>query len=125
MRVLVVGMDRERPRISLSIKRPAGDRWERLTRTAQLGQTVEATVTRVRPYGAFAKVADGVEGLVHESGLAAGFVTDPNDVVRMGDLLQMKILAIDTERGRLSLCARIAERTSSEREALSYVLSNV
>jgi small subunit ribosomal protein S1 len=63
------------------------------------------------PYGAFAKVADGVEGLVHVSELAEGRVADPNEVVRMGDLLKVKILGVDTERRRLSLSARLADRT--------------
>jgi small subunit ribosomal protein S1 len=111
VRVLVIGIDRERQRISLSIKRLADDPWERFIRTVQPGQTVEATVTRVMPYGAFAKVADGVEGLVHVSELAEGRVADPNEVVRMGDLLKVRILGVDTERRRLSLSARLADRT--------------
>jgi small subunit ribosomal protein S1 len=111
VRVLVVGIDHERQRISLSIKRLADDPWERFARAVQPGQTLEATVTRVMPYGAFARVADGVEGLVHVSELAEERVTDPNAVVRMGDLLQVRILGVDSERRRLSLSARLADRT--------------
>lgn len=109
VRVMVVAVDRERQRISLSIKRLGDDPWERFTNAVRPGQTVAATVTRVMPYGAFAKVADGVEGLVHVSELAAHRVADPNDVVRVGDALQVKIVAIDTDRRRLSLSARLAD----------------
>jgi small subunit ribosomal protein S1 len=111
VRVMVVGIDRERQRISLSIKRLADDPWERFTRAMQPGQTVAATITRVMPYGAFAKVAEGVEGLVHVSELAAHRVADPNEVVRVGDVIPVKIVGVDAERRRLSLSARLADRS--------------
>ncbi|TME90084.1 MAG: S1 RNA-binding domain-containing protein [Chloroflexi bacterium] len=63
------------------------------------------------PYGAFARVADGVEGLIHVSEIAAERVADPNEAVRVGDVLAVRIVAIDRERRRLSLSARLAERT--------------
>lgn len=109
VRVVVVSVDRERQRISLSLKRLMDDPWDSFTRTMEPGRTVQATVTRVMPYGAFAKVAEGVEGLIHVSELAAYRVTDPNEVVRVGDLLSVKIVGIDTEKRRLSLSARLAE----------------
>jgi small subunit ribosomal protein S1 len=110
VRVVVVAIDRERQRISLSIKRLAEDPWDLFIRTATVGQTVPATVVRVMPYGAFARVAEGVEGLVHVSELAAGPVADPSEVVRAGDTLPVKIVFIDTERRRLSLSVRLADR---------------
>lgn len=110
VRVMVVGVDRERQRISLSIKRLADDPWQRFTEAVQPGQTVEATVTRVMPYGAFARVSDGVEGLIHVSELADHRVSDPNEVAHVGDVLQVRIIGVDTERRRLSLSARLADR---------------
>ncbi len=111
VRVMVVGVDRERHRISLSMKRLVADPWERLVGGLEAGQVLEAQVTRVMPYGAFARVADGVEGLIHVSELAARRVADPNEVVRVGDRLPVKVVSIDRERRRLSLSARLAERT--------------
>lgn len=111
VRVMVVGIDRERQRISLSIKRLAEDPWTSFVRDVRPGQTVEATVTRVMPYGAFAKVAEGVEGLIHVSELAPYRVADPAEVVHVGDALPVKIVAVDSERRRLSLSARLAERS--------------
>ena len=110
VRVMVVGVDRERQRISLSIKRLADDPWATFMNGVQVGQTIEAVVTRVMPYGAFAKVADGVEGLIHVSELADHRVTDPNEVVRTDDRLPVKIVGIDAERRRLSLSARLVDR---------------
>ena len=65
VKVVVIGVDRDRQRISLSIKRTGVDPWERYVNELETGQTVAATVTRVMPYGAFARLAEGVEGLIH------------------------------------------------------------
>ena len=110
VRVVVVAIDHERQRISLSIKRLADDPWQRFVGADPQGQTVEATVTRVMPYGAFARVADGVEGLIHVSELAPHRVADPNEIVHVGEAVRVKIIGLDTERRRLSLSARLAER---------------
>jgi small subunit ribosomal protein S1 len=107
VKVMVVGVDRERQRISLSIKRLAPDPWERYVDELETGQTVEASVTRVMPYGAFARVADGVEGLIHISEIASERVGDPTEAVRIGQVLPVRIVAIDRERRQLSLSARL------------------
>ena len=112
VRVKVVGVDRDRQRISLSIKRLGSDPWEQYVNQLETGQTVTATITRVMPYGAFARIADGVEGLIHVSEIAAQRAGDPpKEAVRVGDVLEVRIVAIDRERRRLSLSARLAERT--------------
>jgi small subunit ribosomal protein S1 len=111
VQVVVVGVDRERQRISLSIKRLRADPWEEHVGQLETGQTVDATVTRVMPYGAFARVADGVEGLIHVTELPGERVGGPNAAVHAGDVLPVRIVAIDRERRRLSLSARLAERT--------------
>jgi small subunit ribosomal protein S1 len=111
VQVVVVGVDRVRQRISLSIKRLGADPWEQHVGQLETGQTVDATVTRVMPYGAFARVADGVEGLIHVTELARERAGDPSEVVHAGDVLPVRIVAIDRERRRLSLSARLAEGT--------------
>jgi small subunit ribosomal protein S1 len=111
VQVVVVGVDRERQRISLSIKRLGADPWERYVNQLDTRQIVDATVTRVMPYGAFGRVADGVEGLIHVTELGRERVADPNAAVRVGDVLPVRIVAVDRERRRLSLSARLAERT--------------
>ncbi|HUG06790.1 MAG TPA: S1 RNA-binding domain-containing protein [Candidatus Limnocylindria bacterium] len=108
--VVVVAIDRDRQRISLSIKRVGADPWERYVNGLEAGQTVEATVTRVMPYGAFARIAKGVEGLIHVSELARERVA-ATEAIRVGEVLAVRIVAIDRERRRLSLSARFAERT--------------
>jgi small subunit ribosomal protein S1 len=111
VKVVVVGLDRERQRISLSIKRVSADPWQLYVDQLETGQTVDATVTRVMPYGAFARVADGVEGLIHISEIASEPVDDPNEAVRIGQVLPVRIVVIDRERRRLSLSARLTQST--------------
>jgi small subunit ribosomal protein S1 len=108
VRVLVTGVDRERGRISLSIKRLEEDPWARALRELAIGADVDATVTRVMPYGAFARVPSGIEGLVHVSEIASRRIPSPAEVVHPGDLVRVRVVAIDPDRRRLSLSIRQA-----------------
>ena len=111
LKVVVIGVDRERQRISLSIKRAGADPWERYVNELETGQTIDATVTRVMPYGAFARLTEGVEGLIHVAELGGEPVADPTGSVHVGDVVRVRIVAIDRDRRRLSLSVRLAERT--------------
>jgi small subunit ribosomal protein S1 len=106
VRVLVTGVDRERGRISLSIKRLEEDPWVRAPDELAVGTDMDATVTRVMPYGAFARVMTGIEGLIHISEIASMRITSPAEVVHPGDLVRVRVVAIDPERRRLSLSIR-------------------
>jgi small subunit ribosomal protein S1 len=108
VRVLVTGVDRDRGRISLSIKRLEEDPWLRAPRELALGADVDATVTRVMPYGAFARVTTGIEGLIHISQIASRRIGSPSEAVEPGDLVRVRVVAIDPERRRLSLSIRQA-----------------
>ena len=108
VRVLVSGVDRERGRISLSIKRLTEDPWGRALRELAVGSEVDATITRVMPYGAFARVPAGIEGLIHVSEIASRRITAPTEVVHPGDSARVRVVAIDPERRRLSLSIRQA-----------------
>ena len=108
VRVLVTGVDRERGRISLSIKRLEEDPWARAIRELAVGAELDATITRVMPYGAFARVPMGIEGLIHVSEIASRRIATPAEVVRPGDLVRVRLVAIDPERRRLSLSMRQA-----------------
>ena len=106
LRVLVTGVDRERGRISLSIKRLEEDPWARAVSELALGTEVEATVTRVMPYGAFARVPIGIEGLIHVSEIASRRIATPTELVRPGDVVRVRVVAIDPDKRRLSLSMR-------------------
>src|SRR6266550_41631 len=108
VRVLVTGVDRDRGRISLSIKRLEEDPWVRASHELAVGTDVDATITRVMPYGAFARVTTGIEGLIHISEIAPRRIGSLAEVVHPGDLVRVRVVAIDPERRRLSLSVRQA-----------------
>ncbi len=110
--VLDVDMDRER--VSLSLKATQEDPWQRFAREHAVGEVVEGEVTKLVPFGAFVKVADGIEGLVHISELADRHVEVPEAVVNVGDQIDVKVIDIDTVRRRISLSLKQAQAAPAE-----------
>jgi small subunit ribosomal protein S1 len=106
--VQVISIDRERKRIGLSMKRSEDDPWEQVARRYHVGQLVQASVTKLTKFGAFARLIDApeVEGLIHISELADYRVNHPRDVVLVGDVLTLRIVKIDREQRRLGLSLR-------------------
>ncbi len=104
--VLILDVDEERERVSLSLRRLLPKPWETVLERYAIGQVVEGIVTRVVPFGAFVRLDDGIEGLVHISELANRFVNHPHEVVKEGDRVQVRILNIDPENRRMGLSIR-------------------
>ncbi|WP_026461139.1 30S ribosomal protein S1 [Schaalia suimastitidis] len=104
--VLDVDMDRER--VSLSLKATQEDPWQTFARTHAIGQVVPGKVTKLVPFGAFVRVEDGIEGLVHISELAQRHVELPEQVVKVGSDVFVKVIDIDLERRRISLSLKQA-----------------
>lgn len=106
--VEVLEVDFERERVSLSLKSTQEDPWQHFARTHQMGQVVPGEVTKLVPFGAFIRVSDGIEGLVHISELSGAHVEIPEQVVQVGDQVFVKVIDIDLERRRISLSLRQA-----------------
>ena len=104
--VLEVDMDRER--VSLSLKATQEDPWQAFARQHAIGQVVPGQVTKLVPFGAFVRVEDGIEGLVHISELAQRHVEVPDQVVKVGSDVFVKVIDIDLERRRISLSLKQA-----------------
>jgi len=109
--VLDVDMDRER--VSLSLKATQEDPWQQFARTHAIGQVVPGKVTKLVPFGAFVRVDEGIEGLVHISELAERHVEIPEQVVQVGDSIFVKVIDIDLERRRISLSLKQANEGAS------------
>src|SRR5213082_591257 len=112
--VLDVDMDRER--VSLSLKATQEDHWQHFARTHQIGQIVPGKVTKLVPFGAFVRVEEGIEGLVHISELAERHVEIPEQVVQVGSDVMVKVIDIDLERRRISLSLKQANEGFVEGE---------
>ncbi len=108
--VQVLSIDAVNNRIALSIKRLQPEPWETIHERLQVGDIVDATVTKLADFGAFARVEGSVEGLIHISELAPRMIQHPREVVREGDEVRLKVLRIEPERRRLGLSLVQAEQ---------------
>ena len=106
--VEVLDVDLDRERVSLSLKATQEDPWRLYARTHAIGQIVPGKVTKLVPFGAFVRVEEGIEGLVHISELAERHVEIPEQVVQVGDDAMVKVIDIDLDRRRISLSLKQA-----------------
>jgi len=105
----VIDINHERGRISLSIRRLQPDPWQESVAKYTIGDVISGTVTKLVNFGAFVRVEEGLEGLIHISELSNQRVAHPGDVVKEGDELKLKIISLDSERHRLGLSLKQAE----------------
>ena len=109
VRVKVIKLDPEQARISLSMRQLSEDPWEQVTTRFRPGAIVEGEVTKIKKYGAFLQLGDGVEGLLHISELSWDHVERVEDVVQVGQPLRVKVLQADETRRRISLSLKQVE----------------
>jgi small subunit ribosomal protein S1 len=114
--VEVLDVDLDRERVSLSLKATQEDPWRQFARTHAIQQIVPGKVTKLVPFGAFVRVEDGIEGLVHISELAEKHVEIPEQVVQVGSEVMVKVIDIDLERRRISLSLKQANEGFLEGE---------
>lgn len=103
VRVRIEKIDPETGKIGLSLKNPEEHPWLNIQSRFPVGSTVRGPVTRLAQFGAFVKVAPGVEGLIHVSELAHHKVYKIENVVKEGDEVEAKVLSVDPEQQRMSL----------------------
>ena len=107
--VYVLRVDAENKKIALSLRRLHPEPWETINERYHVGDIVDATVTKLTNFGAFARVEGSVEGLIHISELTSRVISHPREVVREGDEVKLKILRIEPERRRLGLSLKQAQ----------------
>ncbi|MGB9885950.1 MAG: bifunctional 4-hydroxy-3-methylbut-2-enyl diphosphate reductase/30S ribosomal protein S1 [Moorellales bacterium] len=115
--VKVLGVDRERERVSLGLKQLQPNPWDTAAERYPVGTIVNGKVLRLTSFGAFVEVEPGIEGLVHISQLADRRVEKPEEVVKVGDVIPVKVLAVDQTAQRMSLSLKQAQRETSRRPA--------
>ncbi len=108
VQVLVLEVDQDNERISLSLKATQRDPWQEFAAAHKVGELVYGRVTKLVPFGCFVQVAPGIEGLVHISEMALHHVDLPEQVVSVGEELWVKIIDLDPARRRISLSIRQA-----------------
>ena len=101
--VEVLDVDLERERVSLSLKATQEDPWKEFERKYQTGEIIDGEVTKLVPFGAFVRVAPGIEGLVHISEISEEHVDSPEHVISVGDPVRVKVVDVEAVRRRVSL----------------------
>jgi small subunit ribosomal protein S1 len=114
--VEVLDVDLDRERVSLSLKATQEDPWREFERKHQTGEVIDGAVTKLVPFGAFVRVGEGIEGLVHISELSDQHVESPEQIVSVGQTVRVKVVDVDVSRRRISLSMR---RVAEEPEVLA------
>ena len=123
--VYVISFDKEKKKISLGYKDPNENPWVKFTTKYNVGDTAEVKIVKLMTFGAFAEVLPGVDGLIHISQIANRRIGKPEEVLSVGDVVEAKITAIDTENHKISLSIRaLAEPAAAEVEEAPEVEDN-
>ena len=109
VKVKIISVDRDKKRIGLSIRQLLDDPWMKQAGEYLQGQLVEGTITRLTKFGAFAKLKDGVEGLIHISEVSEKRIEHPKEVLHEGDVVTLRVIKIDPENHRIGLSLRKVE----------------
>lgn len=108
--VLVTRVDQKARRISLSLKQLSPHPWKTVEGRFREGDRVEGEVVRLTPFGAFVRLAEGIDGLIHISQLSEARVEKPEDVVQVGQKVNVKILKVDPAEKRIGLSLKEAQK---------------
>ncbi len=106
LEVYIKDLNREEERISLGFKKAEDNPWEIFISKYGIGDVVQATIVSITKFGAFAQIIDGVDGLIHISQIADKKVENVEDILKVGDVVDVKIIDIDEERKRISISMR-------------------
>lgn len=117
VKVKVLNVDKEKQKISLSIKATLPGPWENISEKAPKNSILKGVVKRIVSYGAFVEVFPGVEGLVHISQMSNKHIATPNEVIKEGQEVEVKVLDVNEQEKRLSLSMKDLEEKPKEKES--------
>lgn len=116
VKVQIIGIEDGGKRIAYSIKRLQDDPWEDIVKEYTVGKVVKGVVTKVVDYGAFIRIDDKVNGLIHISELSDGLVKDPRKIIQEDETVEVKIISVSKEERHLGLSLKKAKQGSSKSE---------
>ncbi len=128
VKVTVLEVDKDKGRISLSLKDIKNDPWSTVAERYEIGQLIKGKVVRMVPFGAFIELEEGIDGLVHISQISSKHVVKPEDELKIGEIIEVKVMEIDKENSRISLSKKAADgvmaEDNSETEAVTETSEN-
>lgn len=118
--VFVIALDPEKKKISLGYRKAEDNPWTKFTSTYSVDDVAKVKIVKLMPFGAFAEILPGVDGLIHISQITNTHIAKPGDVLKEGDEVEAKITAVDEENKKVSLSMRAlipGEENAAEVEA--------
>ena len=106
VKVFVIGLDKENKKISLGYKREEDNPWNVFKSKYDIGSVAEVKILKFMPFGAFAEIVPGVDGLIHISQIADHRIAKPEDALEVGQVVEAKIIDINDEKKKVSLSIR-------------------
>ena len=103
VKAMVLNIDKENCRISLGVKQLEPDPWDDIAKNYSIGMTVDGEIIKITGFGAFAEFGDGLEGLIHITQLGSENVSQPDQVVKVGQKIKAKIIKVDTSSKKIAL----------------------
>ena len=103
VKAMVLNIDKENCRISLGVKQLEPDPWDDIAKNYSIGMAVEGEIIKITGFGAFAEFGDGLEGLIHITQLGSENVSQPDQVVKVGQKIKAKIIKVDTSSKKIAL----------------------
>lgn len=103
IKVKIINYNKENKKISLSIKQFSPNPWEKIKEKYSIGDEVEGKVIKIKDFGAFVEIEEGINGLLHISEMAWAYVENPSELVSEGEVLKLRILEIEPEKKKISL----------------------
>jgi small subunit ribosomal protein S1 len=113
VKVHVLSVDRDQQRVALSLKRLQPEPWGQVFEYYQINQVVDAVITKLTNFGAFARIDDRIEGLIHISEISHKNITHPREAIAEGQTVQVRIIHIDPDRRRMGLSMKQVEETEN------------
>ena len=121
VKVQIIGLEDNGKRVAYSIKRMLKDPWDEIIKNYKVGQRVSGSVQKIADYGAFVRIADGVNGLIHISEISSGLVKDPSKLLTIGQELELEIISISKSERHLGLSLkRVLQEKEVKEEAVNY-----
>ena len=127
VRVKIISIDKEKKRIGLSIRQLLEDPWAQQAASYQVGQLVQGNITRLTKFGAFARLENDLEGLIHISEISERRIEHPKEVLKEGDNVTLRVIKIDPDNHRIGLSLRRVESMAyadMDWQSLDEILGN-
>ena len=116
VKVVILKADKEKGKVSLSLKDIKEDPWKNIIEKYEVGQVVTGRVVRMAPFGAFVELEEGIDGLVHISQIANKRIAKPEDALTLGEEIEVKVINVDTEKKKISLSKKEVDGGAEEVE---------